>query len=302
MRLASRLTPRDRWLAAMVHEHRVLTGDQLAALAFPSGRAARARLRELWQWSVLDRFQPVLARGSAPMHYVLGPAGATVLAAAHGVNVKDLGYRRDRVLGLAHSLRLAHTVGRNQLLTTLTTHTHRHCDAELTAWWSENRCARHIGDLARPDAYAHWRTARCEIAFYLEYDTGTEALPKLTAKLPGYHDLARSSGHTLPLLIWLPSPRREAHARRALHQAWNRLDYPAHLPIATASPHPTLDPGGDVWLPLENTGPRRTLDRLPDAWPHLTHPDPDDEPPTPAGTTTLLPPPSPQAPNPSSGR
>ncbi|MEY8043677.1 replication-relaxation family protein, partial [Saccharopolyspora cebuensis] len=52
-RLASRLTARDRWLVAMLHEHRVLTGDQIAALAFPTARAARARLRNLWCWSVL---------------------------------------------------------------------------------------------------------------------------------------------------------------------------------------------------------------------------------------------------------
>jgi hypothetical protein len=93
--LAARLTPRDRWIIRMLHEHRVLTSNQITALAFPSFRSGRQRLHELYCWSVLDRFQPFITLGSAPMHYVLAPAGAAVLAAEHGLDVKpnllDLG-------------------------------------------------------------------------------------------------------------------------------------------------------------------------------------------------------------------
>ncbi|WP_345365419.1 replication-relaxation family protein [Saccharopolyspora cebuensis] len=287
-RLASRLTARDRWLVAMLHEHRVLTGDQIAALAFPTARGARARLRNLWCWSVLDRFQPVLARGTAPMHYVLGPAGATVLATGHGLDTTDLGYRRNRTLGIAHSLRLAHTIGCNQLLTDLATHGH------LRAWWSEQRCARSIGDLARPDAYAHWATPCGELGFFVEYDTGTEALGKLAAKLAGYHDLARATGQTTALLFWFPSTHRETHARRTLHRTWTEMAEPGLLPIATASreaPHPSAD----AWLPLETSGPRRPLDQLPHTWPQLTPAPPDGESP-PTSTNPALPPPPPQPP------
>jgi hypothetical protein len=45
------------------------------------------------------------------MHYVLAPAGAAVLAAEDGLDVKEFGYRHNRVFGIAHSLRLAHTSG-----------------------------------------------------------------------------------------------------------------------------------------------------------------------------------------------
>src|SRR6201999_2997099 len=56
--LAGRLTPRDRWLVRMLHEHRVLTSTQLTQLAFTDTRLANRRLRELYQHRVVDRFQP----------------------------------------------------------------------------------------------------------------------------------------------------------------------------------------------------------------------------------------------------
>lgn len=74
--LANHLTIRDRWLARVVGEHRVFTTTQLTHLAFGSARTANQRLLQLYQWRVLDRFQPLLAVGSAPMHYVLDLSGA----------------------------------------------------------------------------------------------------------------------------------------------------------------------------------------------------------------------------------
>lgn len=117
------------------------------------------RLRELFQWGVIDRFQPFVAVGTAPMHYVLAPAGAAVLAAEDGRDVKELGYRHDRAFGIAHSLRLAHTVGVNGWFTALVDHGHT-------------------------------------VEFFLEYDFGTEVLGKLNGKLTetvsGYSSNARA--------------------------------------------------------------------------------------------------------------
>ncbi|MBK0870225.1 replication-relaxation family protein [Saccharopolyspora sp. HNM0986] len=301
--LVSRLTPRDRWLAAMVHEHRVLTSTQITQLAFPSERATRARLRTLFQWSVLDRFQPFLTYGTAPMHYVLGPAGASILAAQHGFEVKDLGYRRERAFAIANSLRLTHQVATNDLLCRLAA-TAPPGAAGLTCWWSETRCARHLGDLVRPDAYARWNTTRAELDAYLEIDLGTESLTQLARKLPGYHDLARATGQVTQVLIWLPTARRETAARRALHRTWTSLDDPSTVPLATATPEPSCDPTGPVWLPLDSPGPRRSLDALSSCWPQLsTHAAASDtEAPAPAGATVLLPPPAPRVPTLHPGR
>ncbi|MGW5053971.1 replication-relaxation family protein [Actinokineospora sp. NPDC004072] len=281
--LAWRLTPRDKWIARMLWEHRVLTSHQITALAFPSFRSGRMRLRELYTWGVVDRFQPFVTLGTAPMHYVLAPAGAAVLAAEDGLDVKDLGYRHDRTLGVAHSLRLAHTVGVNDWFTALVGHARHPAPGEqaaLTAWWSETRCARHFGDLVKPDGYGRWRTGDRQVEWFLEFDFGTEPLGKLAGKLAGYAALAEATGIATPVLVWLPSTRREASARRLLVRTWRDLDDRRCVPVATATAelldpaaaHPS--PADQVWLPLDTAtgGTRRTLTGLLDAWPHLQSP------------------------------
>jgi hypothetical protein len=304
----------------MIHEHRVLTSHQITALAFPSFRSGRMRLRELFQWGVLDRFQPFVSVGTAPMHYVLAPAGAAVLAAEDGLDVKELGYRHDRAFGVAHSLRLAHTVGVNEWFSALVDHA-RHPDpghhATLDVWWAEARCARHFGDLIKPDAYGRWTAGDRTVEFFLEYDFGTEVLGKLTGKLTGYAALAEATGITTPLLIWLPGGRREAAARRLLTTAWRDLDDPDSVPVATAAAellNPTTvhpSPADEIWLPLDNHGAtpaRRALHRLLDAWPHVPAPvtETENEQGGASSPTLMAPAPSPMPPatsrGPSTGR
>ncbi len=295
-RLAARLTARDKWIVRMLHEQRVLTTTQLTACAFPSQRAAEQRLLELFRWSVVSRFRPPAVIGSAPMYYVLGPAGASVLAAEHGLDVKDLGYRQDRELGRAYSMTLAHTVGVNDWFAALVAAARRHPDTPppegagagwaLTAWWSEHRCARHFGDLVRPDGYGRWRAEGREVEWFLEFDFGTEALAVVAGKLAGYARLAAATGITTPVLLWFPTVRREAAARRLVGRARQDLDQPGVVPLATAAAD-LLDPGErdaspalPVWLPLgpassgDRGGMRRALHRLGDAWPDLTPPAP----------------------------
>ncbi|VVJ22690.1 Uncharacterised protein [Amycolatopsis camponoti] len=288
--LASRLTARDKWLLALLHEHRVLTISQIQDAAFPSDRSARQRLRELYLWRAVSRFQPFRQIGSAGMHYVLGPAGAAVLAAEHGLEVKELGYRHDRAMGIAHNQRLAHTIGVNNFFTSLIART-RYARAStgeaLAAWWSESRCARHFGDLVIPDGYGRWRAGRDktlrEVEWFLEFDTGTESLTKVGRKLHGYARLAESTGIATPVLVWLPTTRREAGARTALARVHAGLDDPAAVPVATAAadlldpavPHPS--PAEAMWLPLtsapaNHAGPRYRLADLPAAWPGLAPP------------------------------
>jgi hypothetical protein len=311
--LANHLTPRDRWLARVVAEHRVFTSTQLTQLAFASPRTANQRLLQLYQWRVLDRFQPLLAIGSAPMHYVLDLAGAAVLAAEDGLDPADVGYRHDRALGIGHSLRLAHTVGVNGLyaaLVAVARHTTSRTDTDpdgrggraVTAWWPETRCARLWGDLARPDAYARWREDGREVEFFLEYDTGTEPLTRVAGKLHDYARLAHATGIVTPVVFWFPTPARETAASAALTSTLTALDRPAAVPVATTVADPArgagdhastyiavLDsPAAARWLPL--AAPDRTfggrfgaaearvrLARL--TWPHadntITSVDPD---------------------------
>ena len=146
--VARRITPRDRWIIRMLHEHTVLTTDQLARLGFASLRTAQQRLQLLHRLDVLDRFQPYRPTGSAPLHHLLGPVGARILAAEEGLDTAALGYRRQRTLAVAHRLSLSHDIGAATSIIDLATHP----DLHLTRWWSAARCARLYGHHARPDA------------------------------------------------------------------------------------------------------------------------------------------------------
>ena len=65
--LAARLTARDRWLLHALRENQVLTGPQIARLAFTGARTANRRLAILTNdLRVIDRFRPLRATGSAP--------------------------------------------------------------------------------------------------------------------------------------------------------------------------------------------------------------------------------------------
>lgn len=301
--LAGRLTPRDRWLARMLYEHRVFTSHQLVELAFPAPRSANLRLLKLYQWRVLDRFQPFIPVGAAPMHYVLDVAGATMLAHEDGLDPKDIGYRHATAIGIAHSLTLAHTTGTNGFFTRLIALTRDTTNpGRLDAWWPESRCARHIGDIVRPDAYGAW-TEHGHLRFYLEYDCGTEPLRRLAAKLHAYHQLRLTTVITTPVLFWFPTQRRETTARSALAATLAELDRPDLVPVATTSathPLPEHDntPAAARWLPLGHQPhvqhERLRLASLGQAWPNL---DTGTPPSSGATTTARLTPPPPQPPD-----
>ncbi len=242
--LAGRLTERDRELCRLILEHRVLTSMHCAQLVFASAVTARHRLVILAGLRVLDRFRPTwqLGQGSPPWHYVLGPAGAAVLAAEQAGTVAELGWRRDRTLSIAYSPQLVHLVGVNGFFAALAAHARRRRDAALAAWWSERRCAQRWGQLVRPDGYGRWRQAGAEVDFFLEYDRATEDLGRLLAKLDGYAELAAVSRIATPVLFWLPSPGREASFRAVAAQAG--------VPVATATGQASAGPAGPVWLPL----------------------------------------------------
>lgn len=291
-RLTRRITDRDRWLARMLHEYRVLTTNQIAELAFPSYHAAATRLLRLYQWRVADRFQP-LASATAEFHYVPDVAGATLLAHEDGIDPRDIGYRHDRAIGIAYSLRLAHTVTVNGFFTALVAAARRQgATGELCAWWPEHRCRRYFGDIVRPDAYGRWQDLHGEIEFFLELDWGTEPLAKVTRKLADYARLADVTTITTPVLLAFPSARREASVRNALRAAHAQLPHPDAVPVATGSyTAKAADPAAErSWLPLVGSHPRVSLSQLAQTWslaPRTANHTGDSA----APTTTLRPPP-----------
>jgi len=304
--LARHLSPRDRWITRLTHEHRVLTTHQLVEAGWPSRRAANHRLLQLYRWRVVDRFQPLvpIGNGLPPAHYVCDIAGAAILAAEDGIELSETRYRHTRALAVAHSLRLAHTVAVNGFFTRLIAHASQpNPPGTLTAWWSETRCLRAFGDVVRPDAYGRWTTSRGEIEWFLELDWGTETqLNRLALKISDYGRLATTTRITTPVLFWFPTIGRETHARRALTTALGRLDQPDAVPVATTAatltpPDAQLDPTLDRWLPLVHThAGRLPLDQLARAWPRLRPPTPVDGRPADTPTGPGLRPPAPMPP------
>ena len=302
--LAGHLSPRDRWITRLTHEHRVLTSHQLVEVGWPSRRSANYRLRTLYQWRVLDRFQPLIpvGRGLAPAHYVCDIGGASILAAEDGLDMPATGYRRVRAMAIAHSLRLSHQVAVNGFFTRLIAHARVARAGTLTAWWSETRCLRAFGDLVRPDAYGRWASRHGEIEWFLELDWATEPHTRLARKIADYARLAAATHITTPVLFWFPSTEREAGARRALAKAVAALDHPDAVPIATTAatltpPHDQLDPTLTRWLPLTTRrAGRLTLGELTHAWPRLRPPTPTDGRTADATTETGLRPPTPMPP------
>ncbi|WP_158578406.1 replication-relaxation family protein [Spongiactinospora rosea] len=267
--LAIRLTERDRHLIRRIGEYRVLTSPQVTEMFFGTDDAARRRLLTLTRMGVLERFRPNLppAMGTAPYHYVIGETAAAVLASEDGVDLADYGYRRDRVLSIAFSQKLAHTVGTNGFAASLYGSARRDPDAEVLTWWPEARCAAEWGHTVRPDAYCRWRQGDNIMDFFLEYDTGTEPLDRVVRKLDRYAALTEATRIVTPVLFWVQGERREINLRKKLKH------HPAHMfvPIATAYPA-VLDsegPAGRRWAPSDYEGPPVRLAELATYWPGL---------------------------------
>jgi Replication-relaxation len=283
--LAGRLSDRDLLVCRLLLEHLVLTTDLLALLLAVAPRTLQQRLTELTRLQVLDRFRPhpPVGAGSAPYHYLLGEAGAALLAADQGSTVVDgVGSCHEQVLALAQANgQLTHLLGVNRLLAVLTYAAHTRTGSRLVCWWPTRRCQARWGPLIAPDAYARWHALDGEVDFFLHHDPAQQPPEQLAGLVGGYNDLAVATQITTPVLLWLAGPDREARMRRQL--AGQRL----LIPIATSNPsrgHPA-DP---VWLPTSSpdSGPRYRLGALGRAhpWqPQPTQPDRDRHA-SPAGT------------------
>ena len=249
--LAGRLTERDRMICRLLLEHRVLTTPQVADVAFRSVRKAQERLSVLYGLGVLDRFRIRSWSGTSPYHHTLGAAGAAVVAAERGVTVADLAWQRETAAALTTNRQLAHLVGCNGVFCSLLATARTHPGCALDEWWSARRCAGAWGEIVRPDAYAVWVEHDVRLPFCFEYDTGTETLGRLAAKLERYARLARAVGHPTWVLFAFPSPGRHRGARRVL----------AHpeVPVATAVIGPDAAPDGPLWRAITDPGPPSRL-------------------------------------------
>lgn len=242
------LQPRDRLLLQLLDDHLVLTTPQVTTLLFPSVRLAQRRLLRLHQLGWLDRFRHARAAGgSVPWRWTLGPLGAQLQAVAAGGAPPSQRVIEDRLTRLAASPTLAHRLGVNQFFVDLIEHSRLHSGSRLARWWPEHRAASLLQQVVVPDGHGIWQVGQAQVAWFLEYDTGTEDLPRLVAKIAGYDKAARSGGPAFPVLLWLHSPMREQNLHRLLQGVTGRC------PVATAC-RTTAGPAGRVWWPLGGNG------------------------------------------------
>jgi hypothetical protein len=264
--LAGRLTDGDWQVCRLLADHQVLTTGLLALLLAVPPRTLQQRLATLTSLRVVDRFRPSqpVGAGSAPYHYLLGEAGAALLATEYDGHLNGLGWEPGRLLGVAHANgHLPHLLGVNTLLAQLT-HTARYAPgARLVCWWPARRCQAQWGRLISPDAYARWQDLDGEVDFFLHHTPAQPTNDQLAGLLAGYNELAAATGITTPVLLHTKDPDQEAQLRVQL--ASRQL----LVPVATSNPA-CGPPTAAVWLPTSRPagGPRYRLGALghPNPW------------------------------------
>jgi Replication-relaxation len=212
LRLAARLQPRDYALALLLDDHRVLTTNQITAALFTSPRTCTNRLNTLRRLGFIDRFT-TSRHGTC---WVPGLLSARYAALHRGDNPPTAAAVRQAQDATLASPVLAHTLGTNQFFIDLIAHSRNHPGTRLIRWWPARRAAAAVSQRIHPDGYGIWSTADRTVSFWLEYDTGTEPLTRLIAKLGAYARLADAGGPAYPVLFSLPSTRREANLHKRL--------------------------------------------------------------------------------------
>lgn len=256
---AFRTTARDRWILAMLHEHQILTTEQITTLAFGTPRTARARLAKLTSLALIERTRSnPAAPGASSYLYTLGQAGALLLAAERDQDLKALRYDRARTRRTALRPDLPHTLGCNTLMIRLATTHPTHAGERLMTWLGALTCLRRWGDQVRPDAYGHYTSPTAEsdgCGFFLEHDTGSESLTQLTGKIRGYTRFARNHTGHHPILIHTSTPSRETR----LHALLSQTHGICPVPIATTT---SPNPHEAVWL-AHTAADRAAITELP---------------------------------------
>lgn len=259
--LASRITGRDLEILRSVRRFRVLTVHQIALLHFDTEASARQRLTILSRLGALDRFRPQvpLGTGTAPFHYVLGPGGATVLAAADETDIAE--YRRDRSYAVAFHRQLPRIIAVNDIAARLHYLSRHRADARLMRWLTHEECTKNWKEHVEPHAYGKWTEGDETSDFFLEYDPGIRRIDEIDRKLNGYEVLANASDLTTPVLILTGESNREVELRRHL----TRRTPHAKVPIVTGCLGLFQSEEGvaaAIWLPLHTRTSRLRLAHL----------------------------------------
>jgi len=173
--ISHRLRARDYAIAALLHEHTMLTTDQLTSMLFTNPITCRHRLNILRTIGFVDRFirrhQP-----GAPnvVCWVAGPLSARMTALSAGdtpPTPKALRERQDRIYA---NPALDHLIDTNWFGTRLLGHAREHASTDLLRWWSERTTANMFGQRIHPDGHGVWTDGTRQVGYFLELDRGYE--------------------------------------------------------------------------------------------------------------------------------
>jgi Replication-relaxation len=248
-KVSSSVTERDQLICLDLHEHRVLTTDQVYELHFQSIQRARARLAQLYELGVIWRTRPRTHVGSLPCHYILDDMGAMIVAEYLGIDQREVGYRSDQKRTLIDNQRLRHTRAANGFFSRMIFAARSTPSSiQVAEWRGEAWCASRWQLHVRPDGYGRIERPSGSLELVLELDLGTENRGRLEDKMERYGVLARATTAPDIVLFCFPSPAREASARRVLGGT--------PMPVATGTFDRHLnDPLGSNWLLVD--GDRR---------------------------------------------
>lgn len=222
-----RLTGRDMGLIDALARHRLLTAAQLAGLFFPSAWAARIRLVTLIEMEVLARFRD---DNRAAYRYTIGYWGAAVHAWRKGEPPPTKAAVALAAHQLAVSRKRSHLEGVNTFFTALYAEAGAMGSVAVTQWLCEDEAASLFLGKVRPDGAATVETGSGRVPFFFEYDTGTEPLTVLAAKLDRYA-AGKPVGGQRPVLLQITRPGREQN----FHHELGGRAYPFTIATATGS-------------------------------------------------------------------
>lgn len=256
-----RLTDRDHLILSLLDQHKVLTTEQIAAAEFRSVRRAQDRLAQLRTLGLVFGFRESYRDGgTSQTRFALGYLGARAIAAQRAENPPTKQAHQRALERLAWWPKLGHQLGVNGFFCDLVARARRTRDATpkeplgssepggLKQWWSEQRCTLLFWNRdvkLRPDGYGCWVEHGRWVRFFLEYDTGTEALSKVTHKITDYATFPTDAFGIL--LFSVHSTKREIALRHALRRQAGSGHQ--RLVIATTArdlQHPD-GPAGPVW-------------------------------------------------------
>ncbi|MEV2274592.1 replication-relaxation family protein [Nocardiopsis sp. NPDC049922] len=238
-------TDRDMRILGTIRTHRVLTTPQIGELFFSGrhSRLAQRRLRMLEVSGVIEHFLPPHTDGRAPYHWVLADNGAQVLAALQGLTPQELGHRPAAQRALRLNSHLGHITGLAETYVCFFTSARATPGARLQRWWTEARCRATWGHHVRPDAYLRWLQGDVSVDAFIEYDTGSEPLARVVAKIDRYRALAEETEHRTPVLFVVTGPKRLTNICRSLAtpDPW----VPVHVATIDQLTHP--GPARPIW-------------------------------------------------------